>query len=148
MRRATIISALLLAVCMAAGCTSRPLTSKEGNVVVTAPRSPVAVSFTKQTDGTWQGTVHLQGKARAFEAVVSWEAFILTPSSLNPPSLGQGSFMTSAGAPEFGTFDVNLELVSTTRPTGSGTLRIFIASAKDGSQTDIVDIALTLQSGT
>jgi hypothetical protein len=61
-------------------------------------------------------------------------------------SLGQGSFMTSAGAPEFGTFDQTLMLVSAASdpvPEGKGTLRIFITSMKDGSQQDIVDIPLT-----
>lgn len=58
--------------------------------------------------------------------------------------------MTSAGAPEFGTFDQTLVLTSPASqpvPAGSATLRIFIASMKDGSQQDIVDIPLTLRVG-
>jgi hypothetical protein len=57
--------------------------------------------------------------------------------------------MTSAGAPEFGVFDQTLMLVSAASdpvPEGTGTLRIFITSMKDGSQQDIVDIPLVLTS--
>jgi len=55
--------------------------------------------------------------------------------------------MTSAGAPEFGTFDQTLMLVgaaSEPAPDGKGSLRIFITSMKDGSQQDIVDIPIVL----
>ncbi len=145
--RRTIVPVLLILLLATAGCTPRSLWSREGNVEVTSPRARATVSFAKQDDGSWQATVPLQGKARAFEATVSWEAFILASSSAALTSLGQGSFMASAGAPDFGTFDQTLTLVSTTAPTGGGTLRVFLASPKDGSQTDIVDVALTLQSG-
>src|SRR5450756_894653 len=60
--------------------------------------------------------------------------------------LERGSFMTSAGAPEFGMFDQTLMLVSVASeqvPEGKGILRIFITSMKDSSQQDIVDISLT-----
>jgi hypothetical protein len=120
--------------------------SREGNVKVTLPARQQTVTFVKQTDGSWKGSVQATGSARAFEATVSWEAMQQLSSDVLT-SLGQGSFMTSAGAPEFGTFDQTLMLVraaSGPAPDGKGTLRIFIASAKDGSQQDIVDIPLVL----
>ena len=120
--------------------------SKEGNVKVTLPHRSDTVTFVKQADGSWKGSIRTMGSARAFEATVSWEASRTIASGV--ATLGQGSFMTSAGAPDFGTFDQTLTLVSAAAdpsPTGTGTLRIFIASMKDGSQQDIVDIPLTLQ---
>jgi hypothetical protein len=122
--------------------------SREGNVKVTLPARQQTVTFVKQTDGSWKGSVRATGSARAFEATVSWEAMRqLSPDVLT--SLGKGSFMTSAGAPEFGVFDQTLMLVSAASdpvPEGTGTLRIFITSMKDGSQQDIVDIPLVLTS--
>jgi hypothetical protein len=123
--------------------------SSEGNVKVTLPVRQETVTFVKQADGSWKGSVRTTGSARAWEATVSWEAIRqLSPDVLT--SLGQGYFMTSAGAPEFGTFDQMLTFVSTASdpvPEGKGTLRIFITSMKDGSQQDIVDIPLTLRVG-
>jgi hypothetical protein len=146
-RRTALLLVLLLALAGVAGCTSGPLMSAEGNVKVTLPPAGETVAMTQQADGSWKGSIHTTGTARAFEATVSWEATRqLSPDVLT--SLGQGSFMTSAGAPEFGTFDQTLSLVSAaseTAPEGTGTLRIFIASMKDGSPQDIVDIPLTLR---
>jgi len=145
-RRAVLLTICILAL-VVAGCTSGTMESKEGNVKVTLPHRSDTVTFVKQADGSWKGSVRTTGTARAFEATVSWEAS-RTVSSGVVATLGQGSFMTSAGAPEFGTFDQTLTLVSAAAdpsPTGTGTLRIFIASMKDGSQQDIVDIPLTLQ---
>ncbi len=145
MRRITVLLLLVL-VLSVAGCSSGPMVSKEGNVKVTLPARQETVTFIKQADGSWKGSVHTTGSARVFEATVNWEATRqLSPDVL--VSLGQGSFMTSAGAPDFGTFDQTLVLVSAasnSAPDGKGTLRIFIASMKDGSQQDIVDIPLTL----
>ena len=148
MRRSAVV--LLLALLLSiAGCSSGPIQSQEGNVKVkvTLPARRQTVTFVKQTDGSWKGSIRTTGSARAFEATVSWEATQqLSSDALT--SLGQGSFMTSAGALEFGTFDQTLMLVSAASgpaPDGKGTLRIFIASAKDGSQQDIVDIPLTLR---
>jgi hypothetical protein len=121
--------------------------SQEGNVRVTLPARQETVTFVKQADGFWKGSVRTTGSARAFEATVSWQAMQqLSPDLLS--SLGQGNFMTLAGAPEFGTFDQMLVLVSAASnpvPEGKGILRIFITSMKDGSQQDIVDIPLTLR---
>ncbi|MHB8106895.1 MAG: Gmad2 immunoglobulin-like domain-containing protein [Candidatus Cryosericum sp.] len=145
-RRAVLVTICILALAVA-GCTSGAMKSKEGNVKVTLPHRGDTVTFVKQTDGSWQGTIRTTGTARAFEATVSWQATQkLSSDVLN--SLGQGSFMTSAGAPEFGVFDQTLMLVSAASapaPSGKGTLRIFIASMKDGSQQDIVDIPLALE---
>jgi hypothetical protein len=121
--------------------------SHEGNVKVTLPARQETVTFVKQADGSWKGTVRTTGNARAFEATVSWEAMRQLSLDLLT-SLGQGSFMTSAGAPDFGTFDQTLTLVSAASepvPEGKGILRVFITSMKDGSQQDIVDIPLTLR---
>ena len=145
MRRSTVFLLVVLLLFIA-GCSSGPMQSQEGNVKVTLPARQQTVTFVKQTDGSWKGSVQATGSARAFEATVSWQATQqLSPDLL--ASLGQGSFMTSAGAPEFGTFDQTLVLVSAASnpaPDGKGTLRIFITSMKDGSQQDIVDIPLTL----
>ena len=122
--------------------------SQEGNVKVTLPARQQTVTFAKQTDGSWKGSIRTTGTARAFEATVSWEATQQVSSDVLT-SLGQGSFMTSAGAPEFGVFDQTLMLVSAASgpaPDGKGTLRIFIASMKDGSQQDIVNIPIVLTS--
>jgi hypothetical protein len=148
MRRSTVLLLLVLLLSIA-GCSSGPMESQEGNVKVTLPARQETVTFVKQADGSWKGSVRTTGSARAFEATVSWQAMQqLSPDLLS--SLGQGSFMTSAGAPEFGTFDQTLTLVgaaSNPSPEGKGTLRIFITSMKDGSQQDIVDIPLTLVLG-
>jgi len=148
MRRVTVLLLLVL-VLSVAGCRSGPMESSEGNVKVTLPARQETVTFVKQTDGSWKGSVHTTGTARAFEATVNWEAIRqLSPDLL--ASLGQGSFMTSAGAPEYGTFDQVLVLVSAASnpaPAGKGTLRIFITSMKDGSQQDVVDIPLALRVG-
>jgi hypothetical protein len=145
MRRSAVLLLLVLLLSIA-GCSSGPMESKEGNVKVTLPVRQETVTFRKQADGSWAGVVHTTGVARAWEATVSWEATQqLSPDVLT--SLGQGSFMTSAGAPEYGTFDQALVLVSAASnpaPEGKGILRIFITSMKDGSQQDIVDIRLTL----
>ncbi len=144
-RRAVLLTICILAL-VAAGCTSGTMESKEGNVRVTLPHRSDTVTFVKQADGSWKGSVQTTGSARVFEATVNWEASRMITSGV--ASLGQGSFMTSAGAPEYGTFDQTLTLVSAAAdpsPAGTGTLRIFIASMKDGSQLDIVDIPLTLQ---
>jgi len=147
MRRSTVFLLVVLLLSIA-GCSSGPMKSQEGNVKVTLPARQQTVTFVKQTDGSWKGSIQTTGSARAFEATVSWEATQQLSSDVLS-SLGQGSFMTSAGAPEFGTFDQTLMLVSAASgpaPDGKGTLRIFIASAKDGSQQDIVDIPLVLKS--
>jgi len=148
MRRSAVLLLLVLLLSIA-GCSSGPIESQEGNVKVTLPARQETVTFVKQADGSWKGSVRTTGSARAFEATVSWQAMQqLSPDLLS--SLGQGSFMTSAGAPEFGTFDQTLTLVgaaSNPSPEGKGTLRIFITSMKDGSQQDIVDIPLTLVLG-
>jgi len=139
-----LLFVLLLSI---AGCSSEPMESHEGNVKVILPARQQTVTFVKQADGSWKGSVHTTGKARAFEATISWEAMRqLSPDLV--ASLGQGSFMMSAGAPEFGTFDQALMLVSTASepvPEGKGILRVFITSMKDGSQQDIVNIPLTLR---
>jgi hypothetical protein len=144
--RRSIVLLLFVLLLSIAGCSSGPMESREGNVKVTLPTHQETVTFIKQADGSWKGTVRTTGSARAFEATVSWEAMRqLSPDLLT--SLGQGSFMTSAGAPDFGTFDQTLTLVSVASepaPDGKGTLRIFITSMKDGSQQDIIDIPLTL----
>ena len=145
MRRSTVFLLLVLLLSIA-GCSSGPMKSQEGNVKVTLPARQATVTFVKQTDGSWKSSIRTTGSARAFEATVSWEATQqLSSNALT--SLGQGSFMTSAGAPEFGTFDQTLMLVgaaSEPAPDGKGSLRIFITSMKDGSQQDIVDIPLIL----
>ena len=149
MRRSTVLLLFVVFVLTIAGCRSGPMESREGNVKVTLPAPQETVTFVKQADGSWKGSVHTAGSARAWEATVSWEAIRqLSPDVLT--SLGQGYFMTSAGAPDFGAFDQTLMLVSAASdpvPEGRGTLRIFITSMKDGSQQDIVDIPLTLRVG-
>ena len=147
MRRSTVFLLLVLLLFIA-GCSSSPMESREGNVKITLPARQETVTFIKQADGSWKGTIRTTGSARAFEATVSWEATQQLSSNVLT-SLGQGSFMTSAGAPEFGTFDQTLMLVSAASgpaPDGKGTLRIFITSMKDGGQQDIVDIPLILTS--
>jgi hypothetical protein len=147
MRRSTVLLLLVLLLSIA-GCSSGPTVSHEGNVKVTLPVRQATVTFVKQTDGSWKGSIRTTGSARAFEATVSWEATQQLSSNVLT-SLGQGSFMTSAGAPEFGTFDQTLMLVSAASgpaPDGKGSLRIFITSMKDGSQQDIVDIPIILKS--
>lgn len=97
MRRVTVLL-LFVVILSVAGCGSGPMVSSEGNVKVTLPARQETVTFTKQADGSWKGTLHTTGTARAFEATVSWQATQqVSPDVL--ASLGQGSFMTSAGAP-------------------------------------------------
>lgn len=144
--RRTIVVLLLCLMLPVLGCSSGPVQSAEGNVKVTLPTRGESVVFVKQADGSWKGTLRTTGSARAFEAMVSWQATRQLTATM-VTSLGQGSFMTSAGAPDFGIFDQTLVLTSPAtdpQPTGQATLRIFIASMKDGSQQDIVDIPFTL----
>ncbi len=144
-KRAALLMVCVLALALT-GCASGGMESREGNVKVTLPHRGKTVTFIKQSDGSWKGGVHTTGSARAFEATVSWEAFRQVSTDVTT-SLGQGGFMTSAGAPEYGSFDQTLTLISAAAdpsPDGQGTLRIFIASMKDGSQQDIVDIPLIL----
>jgi hypothetical protein len=147
-RRMTVLTiCVLLLTLILTGCASGALQSKEKNVKVTLPHLQDAATFIKQSDGSWKGSVRTTGSARAFEATVSWEAFHQVSADVLV-SLGQGSFMTSSGAPEYGTFDQTLTLVSAAAdpsPDGKGTLRIFITSMKDGSHQDIVDIPLVLK---
>ncbi|MGB9666670.1 MAG: Gmad2 immunoglobulin-like domain-containing protein [Candidatus Cryosericum sp.] len=145
-RKIAAIVAVLVLVVSIAGCNTGPMQSSEGNVKVTLPTRGETVTFVKQSDGSWKGTIRTTGMARAFEATVSWQVTRPTNGS-SSVSLGQGSFMTSAGAPDFGTFDQTLVLTSPASqpvPAGNATLRIFIASMKDGSQQDIVDVLLML----
>ncbi|MCE5192489.1 MAG: Gmad2 immunoglobulin-like domain-containing protein [Candidatus Cryosericum sp.] len=144
-RTSAAVIAVLIVLLSMTGCSVGPMESAEGNVHVTLPVRHEAVTLRKQADGSWTGIVHTTGVARAFEAMVSWQTTMKIAGST--VSLGQGSFMTSAGAPEFGTFDQALVLSSPASgptPVGSATLRIFISSMKDGSQQDIVDIPLIL----
>lgn len=149
MRKRTVLLMIAVLILTFVGCRSGPMESREGNVKVTLPAPQETVTFVKQTDGSWKGSVRTTGSARAWEATVSWEAIQqLSPDLLS--SLGRGYFMTSAGAPEFGTFDQILVLISAASnpvPEGKGALRIFITSMKDGSQQDVVSIPLTLRLG-
>lgn len=146
MRRISATVAVLILLLSITGCAADPLQSTEGNVKITLPNRGEPVMFVKQADASWKGTLRTTGSARAFEAMVSWQATRQLAGG-SAASLGEGSFMTSAGAPAFGTFDQSLVLTSPAsypQPAGQGTLRIFITSMKDGSQQDIVDIPLTL----
>lgn len=145
--KTALLIAVLVVLVSAAGRTLGPMKPAESNVKVTLPPAGETVVMTQQADGSWKGTIHTTGTARAFEATVSWQASFVPASGTTIP-LGEGAFMTSAGAPEFGSFDQLLTLVEPAgqpEPTGKGTLRIFIASMKDGSAQDIVDVPITLR---
>lgn len=98
--------------------------SASGNVIVTEP----------QPDSTVSSPVTVKGRARVFEAALSARVVSDTGSPL-----GTAHFMTSAGAPEFGTFDAT---ISYRKPTGvtRGFVEVFTYSAKDGSVQDLVRI--------
>ncbi len=105
---------------------SKPIesTSKSGNVIVTEPRPDTEIT----------SPVTLKGRARVFEAAMNARVV-----SEDDKELGKTFFMTSEGAPAFGTFDAKM---SFTKPVGvdKGFVEVFTHSAKDGSVIDLVRI--------
>lgn len=76
---------------------------------------------------TGEDTFEVKGQAKVFEAVVSY----VVEDGHN--ELAEGSFTTSAGAPEFGDFTYTLK-VKKAEPNSTLLLILFEKSAKDGSR--------------
>ncbi|MGH8888917.1 MAG: Gmad2 immunoglobulin-like domain-containing protein [Acidothermaceae bacterium] len=78
--------------------------------------------------------VTIKGDATVFEGTVSWQVL------MHGDVLQQGAAQATAGAPEQGTWSVNLTLTA-----GTYTIRAFESSAKDGSPTYVDDKVITVQ---
>ncbi|WP_274365859.1 LysM peptidoglycan-binding domain-containing protein [Paenibacillus thermotolerans] len=77
----------------------------------------------------------LSGIARAFEAVVLYQIRDAEDRSVTK----EKAITTTAGAPQFGRFNVQLKLDE--KPaTSSGTLMVYTRSARDGSMQDLVEV--------
>ena len=100
------------------------------NIIVT---SPVA-------NQTLQSPVRIVGIARVFEASVSYEI------AAGSRQLAAGFTMASMGAPEWGTFQVEVPVASVATPT-KAIVRVFTHSMKDGSIQDLVEVPITIEPG-
>jgi len=84
---------------------------------------------------TITSTLHIQGMAQVFEAMVSYRL-----KDANGNIIVQSQTMSSDGAPAHGTFDVVLEYPPTT--SANGTLEVYEVSMKDGSDLNVVVIPI------
>jgi hypothetical protein len=83
--------------------------------------------------------IHLVGAARAFEAHVSWRL-----KDASGRQLSNGGTTASIGTSAFfGTFDTTITVPSSY--SGRATLEVFLVSAQDGSDKDLVAIPLQIQ---
>jgi len=98
------------------------------NVLVFHPLPAVKISSNQR----------LVGLARAFEAVVHYQILDATGRIVTP----EKTVMTTEGAPEFGQFDVSLQL-DKTPALQMGLLMVYTRSAKDGSIQDLVEVPVT-----
>lgn len=82
-------------------------------------------------------TLVVRGEARVFEAVLSY--------SLEDGHrvLAEGHVMASQGAPEWGSFEIKINVDQVTSP--SGVLTIYEASAKDGSPIHVLNIPVKFE---
>lgn len=108
--------------------TNIPTTSE--NISVTSPSANETVS----------NPIHVTGSARVFENVVSWRL-----KDSKGAVLTNGT--TEAAAPDVGQFgDYDFWLVVPEVLNANVTLEVFQASAKDGSDADLVSVPLKLES--
>lgn len=138
------IPAFLAMLLLGAGCepinivvngnTPEPVSSE--NITVTLPL----------TGDTVSNPIHVTGEARVFENVVSWRLKDATGAVLT-------SGATEAASPDvgqFGPFDFYAVVPAPSHPSDPPmtdkniTLEVFQASAKDGSDADLVSISLKL----
>ena len=80
----------------------------------------------------------LSGVGRAFEAAMLYQIRDAADQTVTR----ERPFMTSAGAPSFGSFSVPIQF-DQAPSTSSGTLLVYTRSAKDGSIQDLVEVAVT-----
>lgn len=106
-----------------AGANEPPYATESDNIKVTSPRPNeiVSLSFT------------ISGQARVFENVVS---FRVKDKSGNVLVAGTAS----AAAPDTGQFGDFAKQVTVTTSSPSGTVEVYQASARDGSDQDLVSI--------
>ena len=104
-----------------------------------APTSTIAdnlVGYRAEVSGK---TIHVTGAARAFEAHVSWR---IKDSSRK--QIAAGGFQASIGSsPLWGIFDTTITAPQTY--SGNATLELFLVSAKDGSDTNLVSMPIQLR---
>jgi len=108
--------------------TTVSLPASSENITVNSPLTNDAVD----------NPIHVTGEARVFENVVSWRLLDVDKNILT-------SGTTEAAAPDmgqFGPFDFYVVVPAVTDK--NITLEVFQASAKDGSDTDLVSIPLAL----
>lgn len=102
--------------------------TREPNILVSAPIRGQVI----------QSPVHVAGRARVFEAAVSFELVA------DGHTLGQGHTTASVGAPEWGTFAADLAFTPPATAT-TALVRVFSISMKDGSIQDLVEVPVRIQ---
>jgi len=107
-------------------------------LVVPLPSSTNIVVFAPLPGGRVTAGERLIGAARAFEATVHYRICDASGRTVTRERV----FMTSAGAPEFGEFQVPLEL-DVAPATPAGVIQVFTRSARDGSVQDLVGVNVT-----
>lgn len=106
-----------------AGTGEPPYATESVNIKVTSPRPNESVNF----------TFVIAGRARVFENVVSFRV-----KDKSGTILVAGT--TNANAPDIGQFGDFSKQVTVTTAAPSGTVEVFQASARDGSDQDLVTI--------
>jgi len=106
-------------------------------LVVPLPSSTNIVVFSPLPASRIAAGESLAGAARAFEAVVHYQI----RDASGRPVTGERTFMTSAGAPAFGEFQVPLEF-DRAPSTPTGTLLVYTRSARDGTVQDLVGVTV------
>lgn len=104
-------------------------------LVVPLPSSTNIVVFTPLPGSRIASGARLMGAARAFEATVLYRICDASGRTVTRERV----FTTSAGAPEFGEFNLPLEL-EMAPATSTGTLLVYTRSARDGSIQDLVAV--------
>ena len=99
-------------------------------------QEPLIWVTTPTTNQKLASSFTLKGTAIAFEAVVNYRLTDATGAVL-----AEGHTMTTAGAPERGDFAVTITF--TPSSAGSGQLKVFEVSMKDGSEINAVTIPVT-----
>ena len=107
-----------------------PTATPTRNIVVNAPTAGQTV----------RSPIRIAGVARVFEASVAYEV------TSGAQTLAGGFTTASAGAPEWGTFAVDVVVPPGTLAT-SATVRVFSRSMRDGSVQDLVEVPVFLTAG-
>lgn len=138
------LAGTLATIVLAAGTLTTAPTALAGNGVCPEnPHPPDAADPAIIVDRPANGAavtspIAVEGKARVFEATVSIELY-----DAQGNVIAEGFTNAAAGAPELAPFSTTLPFAVS--ETQGGCLRVFEASAKDGSPTNVVQVEVTLE---